>query len=85
MEFTSVIVDGLEKPMYLLCMKYLVEDSMRPGKLRGHLTTVHAEYIDKPKEFFQRKLDEYNKQKEAIKKNSLRFIKVITGIVSSVL
>ena len=42
-------------------------DSMRPGKLKRHLETTHSEYVGKPKEFFQRKLDEFIKQKQTFK------------------
>ena len=42
-------------------------DSMRPGKLKQHLETTHSEYVRKPKEFFQRKLDEFTKQKQTFK------------------
>ena len=50
--------------MCLLCSKILAADSMRPGKLKRHLETTHSDYVDKPKEFFQRKLDEFTKQKQ---------------------
>lgn len=46
--FTSVIIDGLEKPMCLFCTKVLAADSMRPGKLNRHLTSMHFEYVGKP-------------------------------------
>jgi hypothetical protein len=66
--FTSVSIDGLEKPMCLLCSKVLASDSMRPVKLKRHHETLHSEYVDKPIEFFQRKLDELNNQKQTFKK-----------------
>ena len=66
--FTSVIIDGLEKPMCLFCTKVLAADSMRPRRLNKHLTSIHFEYVGKPTEFFQRKLDEFNKQKQTFKK-----------------
>ena len=65
--FTSVINDKVEKPMCLLCSKVLAADSMRPGKLKRHLETTHSEYVGKLKEFFQRKLDEFTKQKQTFK------------------
>ncbi|XP_077295446.1 zinc finger BED domain-containing protein 5-like [Arctopsyche grandis] len=43
--FTSVIIDGWEKPMCLLCSKVLASDSMRPVKLKRHLETLHSEYL----------------------------------------
>ena len=67
--------------MYLLCSKVLAADSMRPRKLKRHLETTHSEYVNnKPKEFFERKLDESTKQKQTFKGNSC-----ITSIVHSVL
>ena len=56
--FTSVINDKVDKSMCLLCSKAFAADSMRPGKLKRHLETTYSEYVGKPKEFFQRKLDE---------------------------
>lgn len=53
--FTSVIIDGLEKPMCLLCSKVLASDSMRPVKLKRHHETLHSEYVDKPR-FFSKKI-----------------------------
>lgn len=58
--FTNIINDNVEKPMCLLCSKVLAADSMRPGKLKRHLETIHSEYVGKPQEFFQRKLDEFS-------------------------
>ena len=66
-EFASVINAEVEKPMCLLCPKVLAADSMKPGKLKRHLETTHSDYVDKPKEFFQRKLDEFTKQKQMLK------------------
>ena len=71
--------------MCLFCSKVLAADSMRPGKLKRHLETTHSKCIGKPKEFFQRKLDEFTKQKQAFKKNSSFSIKCITSIVLNVL
>ena len=50
--------------MRLLCSKVLAADSMRHGKLKRHLETTHSESVGKPTEFFQRKLDEFTKQKQ---------------------
>ncbi|XP_015906681.3 SCAN domain-containing protein 3-like [Parasteatoda tepidariorum] len=43
--FTNIINDNVEKPMCLLCSKVLAADSMRPGKLKRHLVTIHSEYV----------------------------------------
>ena len=53
--------------MCLFCSKVLAADSMRPGKLKRHLETTHSQYVGKPKKFFQRKLDEFTKQKQTFK------------------
>lgn len=66
--FTSSIINGLERPTCLFCTKVLAIDNLRPGKLKRHLSTMHSEYHGKPIKFFQRKLDEYNKQKQTLKK-----------------
>lgn len=66
--FTYVINDGLEKPMCLFCTKVLAADSMRPGKLKRHFQTMHSEYVGKPPDFFTRKLNDFNKQKQTFKK-----------------
>ncbi len=48
--------------MLFLCLKPLAADSMRPNKLRRHLETTHPSHINKPLDFFQRKLAEYRQQ-----------------------
>ena len=53
--------------MCSLCSKVLAADSIRPGKLKRHLETTLSDYVDKPKEFFERKLDEFTKQKQMLK------------------
>ena len=53
--------------MCLFCTKVLAADSMRPGKLNRRITSMHFEYVGNPK-FFQRKLNEFNKQKQTLKK-----------------
>ncbi|XP_026476390.1 zinc finger BED domain-containing protein 5-like [Ctenocephalides felis] len=66
--FTYKIINGQERPMCLLCMNTLASDSMKPSKLKRHLEKVHADHVGKTKEFFQRKLDNLNKQKESFSK-----------------
>lgn len=51
--FTSVITDNVEKPMCSFCSKVLAADSMRPGKLKRHIETMHSQYVGKSPEFFQ--------------------------------
>ncbi len=60
--FTAAVVGAEERPMCVLCLKPLAADSMRPNKLRRHLETTHPSHINKPLDFFQRKLAEYRQQ-----------------------
>ena len=57
----------MEKPMCLLCSKVLAADSTSSGKLKLHLEATHCKYVGKSKEFSQRKLDEFTKQKQTFK------------------
>ncbi|GFT43318.1 protein FAM200B [Trichonephila clavipes] len=41
---------------------------MKPNKLKMHFETLHGEYINKPREFFESKLKSYEKQKTLLKK-----------------
>jgi hypothetical protein len=38
------------------------------NKLKRHLETLHSEYVNKPREFFELKLKSYEKQKSLFKK-----------------
>jgi zinc finger BED domain-containing protein 5/7/8/9 len=67
--FSKTLVGGEERPMCVVCGIVLAADSMKPNKLRRHIETVHgATMLTKPREFFERKLLEINKQGKAIKK-----------------
>ncbi|GFU71169.1 protein FAM200B [Trichonephila clavipes] len=66
--FTIIEVNGEEKPLCVICSKILAADSMKPNKLRRHFETLHGEYINKPREFFESKLKSYEKQKTFLKK-----------------
>jgi hypothetical protein len=46
-------------------MKMLAVDSMKPNKLKRHLETMHGEFVEKTLEIFHRKVNEFNKQKQA--------------------
>lgn len=60
--FTSTEVNE-ERPLCIICSKILAADSMKPNKLKRHLETLHSEYVNKPREFFELKLKSYKKQK----------------------
>ncbi|GFX76814.1 zinc finger BED domain-containing protein 5 [Trichonephila clavipes] len=64
--FTIIEVNGEEKPLCVICSKILAADSMKPNKLKRHFETLHGEYINKPREFFESKLKSYEKQKKTI-------------------
>ncbi|GFW08151.1 zinc finger MYM-type protein 6 [Trichonephila clavipes] len=66
--FTITEVNGEEKPLCVICSKILASDSMKPNKLKRHFETLHGEYINKPREFFESKLKSYEKQKTFFKK-----------------
>ncbi|GFX40694.1 protein FAM200B [Trichonephila clavipes] len=40
---------------------------MKPYKLKRHMETLHGEYINKPREFFESKLKSYKKQNPFLK------------------
>jgi len=69
--FTVNVVGEEERPMCVLCLKTLAADSMKPTKLRRHIETMHPNYVQKPLEFFKRKLDQYSGQQT-------RFVKATT-------
>ncbi|XP_042228307.1 zinc finger BED domain-containing protein 5-like [Homarus americanus] len=52
--FTSILADGIEKPQCVLCFKVLGNDSMRPSKLKHHLTTIHPQFAERYPDFFKR-------------------------------
>ncbi|XP_042228601.1 zinc finger BED domain-containing protein 5-like [Homarus americanus] len=61
--FTSILADGIEKPQCVLCFKVLGNDSMRPGKLKHHLTTIHPQYAERDPDFFKRHERSLGKQR----------------------
>lgn len=60
--FTSNVVGGEERPVCVLCLKTLAVASMKPNKMKRHLETTHPNDVNKPLDFFQRKLQEYRGQ-----------------------
>ncbi|XP_042204282.1 zinc finger BED domain-containing protein 5-like [Homarus americanus] len=61
--FTSILADGIEKPRCVLCFKVLGNDSMRPSKLKYHLTTIHPQYAERDPDFFKRHERSLGKQR----------------------
>lgn len=68
--FTAGVVGADERPVCVLCLKTLAADSMRPNKLRRHLETKHPKHMNKPLDFFQRKLSEYRQQESRMVKST---------------
>ena len=60
--FTVNVVGEEERPIGVLCLKTLAADSMRPNKLKRHLKTLHPSHVNKPPDFFKRRLDECRQQ-----------------------
>ena len=44
-----------DRPQSVICNNILTNESLKPSKLKRYLETQHAELIDKPLEYFQRK------------------------------
>ena len=57
------------KPQCVVCYKTLLNECMKPAKLKRHLMTQHPELTRKPQTFFERKKKEYLKQKEVFTKS----------------
>ncbi|CAK6977529.1 SCAN domain-containing protein 3-like [Scomber scombrus] len=53
--------DGRRK--YVVCLQVLANEAMKPAKLKRPLITKHPEFKNKTKDFFQRKSEEYMRQK----------------------
>ena len=64
--FTCEFRNGEDSPQCVICGKILANESMLPNKLKRHLSTSHATLVNKPKEFFVRKLSELQGQKAAL-------------------
>ncbi|CAH1962093.1 unnamed protein product [Acanthoscelides obtectus] len=56
-----------KRPLCIICSKTLSADTMKPNKHKRHLKTLHSEYVNKPREFFELKLKSYEKQKSIVK------------------
>ena len=52
----------------LICNEILAAESMKPSKLKRHLSTKHATYCNKPKEYFERLLKSSNTEKQSFEK-----------------
>ena len=61
--FTSQYRNGEECPQCVICNKLLANESMLPNKLKRHLSSAHSSLVEKPKEYFLRKLENLANQK----------------------
>jgi hypothetical protein len=51
----EIDINGEERPQYLLCMKILAADSMKPCKFKMHLETLHEQCVGKTPDLFTKK------------------------------
>ena len=59
-------MDG--KPKSVVCLTVLFAESMKKDKLKRHLETNHLNCLDKPVEFFERKLNSIERQRNVMTK-----------------
>ncbi|CAH1998375.1 unnamed protein product [Acanthoscelides obtectus] len=55
--FTFIEKDELQLPQYMICIKVLSNDRMRPNRLERHLKQQHPTLVLKTKEFFSAKAE----------------------------
>ena len=53
----------------LLCDKTLSNESMKPSRLKEHLTCVHSDKLHKPLSYFQKLLSSFNSRKSMFAKS----------------
>ena len=66
--FTRNVVNKEERPLCLICLKTLSNETMKPAKLKRHLETMHTALASKPLAYFEAQLKAYNKQKAPIER-----------------
>ena len=67
-EFTFIFQNGEQKPQCVICSKVLASERMLPNKLKRQLKTSHPQFVDKPRDFFARKLNDPKRQVFTISK-----------------
>ena len=50
--FMFILQNREKKPQSVICSKALASESMLPNKLERHLTTLHPQFANKPRNFF---------------------------------
>ena len=71
--YTSI--NNEQQPMCLICSESLASESMRPIKLKRHLTTRHASYAEKLLVYFEKLLQSMKKQKLSMETHVLTISK----------
>ena len=66
--FSYKDINDEQRPICILCNKILANESMKPAKLKRHLHTIHNDCINKPVEFFERRLKTLNEEKNVFTK-----------------
>ncbi|CAH0546966.1 unnamed protein product [Brassicogethes aeneus] len=61
--FAVMVKDGVDCPQCVLCYDVLSIDAMRPTRLQRHLSTKHGALKEKPKKFFQAKVQNLKRMK----------------------
>ena len=57
-------------PKCVLCLTVLSNENMKPSKLKRHLEKTHSSDAGKPREFFQRKMEQLGKQQSNLVKQN---------------
>lgn len=68
--FTCTIIGNEERPQCVICLKVLATESMLPNKMKRHLESNHGSLVNKPREYFSRKLKEMTEQKTTFTKQA---------------
>ena len=79
--FTYTCINNEHRPMSLICNESLASESMKPIKLKRHLTTRHASYAEKPLLYFEKLLQSMKKQKLSMKHMYLLILDIYTHLM----
>jgi len=53
--FTDIVLNKEVRPQCTICTTVLSNDALKPAKWERHLKTVHSNFRDRPREFFEGK------------------------------
>jgi hypothetical protein len=68
--FFKVGTPSDHKAQCIECPKTIPNSSLKPNKLKRHQETCHFSSVNKPKEYFERKIMSLHKQKTVLRKHS---------------